>query len=76
MNKLGIYKISSLINKKIYIGSGENLKRRKAQHWGSLTHNNHFNKKLQNSFNKYGEENFTFEILEECEVEKLIERIL
>jgi len=40
----------------------------------SLKRNKHFNKYIQRSWNKYGEENFMFEILENCEVEKLIER--
>jgi group I intron endonuclease len=70
----GIYKIECIINNKIYIGSSNNIHRRKIEHMSSLKRNKHFNKYIQRSWNKYGEENFMFEILENCEVEKLIER--
>lgn len=71
----GIYKITNIVNFKSYIGSATCLKSRLYySHLKELRDNIHYNKKLQNAFNKYGEQNFTFEILEECEKEKLIER--
>jgi group I intron endonuclease len=63
----GIYCIRNLINNKIYIGSSNNLKRREKNHFSLLTNNSHHSSKLQNSFNKYGVENFKFEIIEYCE---------
>lgn len=63
----GVYKITNLINNKIYVGSSNDLNYRKSMHFSKLKHNNHINKHLQNSFNKYGRENFIFEIIEECE---------
>lgn len=62
-----IYQIKNLVNNKIYIGSTqkENSYARKSEHFSRLKSNTHNNKHLQSSFNKYGEENFLYEILEE-----------
>lgn len=61
----GIYYIKNKINNKIYIGSSKNIYNRKAQHYSELRGNYHENIFLQRSWNKYGEENFEFGILEE-----------
>lgn len=63
----GIYQIRNLINNKIYVGSTNNFKRRKNDHFRKLIKNNHRNVRLQNSFNKHGCDNFVFEILEKIE---------
>lgn len=63
----GIYCIINTINNKRYIGSAVNLHERLTQHFGELSRGIHFNKHLQNSFNKHGNENFYIEILEEFE---------
>ena len=60
----GIYKIINLVNNKVYVGKSLNLKNRKYSHFNSLKKNKHPNEHLQNAFNKYGKENFVFEILE------------
>jgi group I intron endonuclease len=70
--KSGIYQIC--INDKIYIGSATNIYNRKHRHLHDLKKNKHCNKKLQNYFNKYGEENFIFDVIEYCNIEVLIER--
>lgn len=71
----GIYKITNVTNDQIYIGSTVNFNKRKREHFSSLNENKHCNKYLQRSFNKHGEENFKFEILEVIEDKnKLIER--
>ncbi len=61
---IGIYKITNLINSKIYIGSSVHISNRKSGHFSHLRKNIHPNKHLQAAFNKYGEDNFVFEILE------------
>lgn len=62
----GIYKIENLVNEKVYIGQAVNISRRWNEHKFHLKNNNHYNKHLQNAWNKYGEENFKFEPIEEC----------
>ncbi|GMX64614.1 hypothetical protein Elgi_38830 [Paenibacillus elgii] len=61
---IGIYKITNLINNKVYIGSSINIKKRKKKHFYDLKKNNHSNSHLQNSFNQYGESAFSFDIIE------------
>lgn len=68
----GIYKIINIQNGKFYIGSANNLKRRKTEHFYYLKYNKHINKILQNSVNKYGINNFRFEILVQCPKEYCI----
>lgn len=70
--KSGIYKIENLINGKIYIGSCKDFYKRYHNHFSKLKLNKHFSKHLQSSFNKYGQENFKFQILVKCPVEYLM----
>ncbi len=75
MEKSGIYKITNIITNKVYIGSAVNLNMRKNSHFSKLSLNQHGNKLLQNSYNKYGQVNFIFEIIEYVKDKtKLIER--
>ncbi|MCM3387258.1 GIY-YIG nuclease family protein [Ureibacillus chungkukjangi] len=60
----GIYSILNKINNKIYIGSSLNIENRWNQHLRALNNDDHKSKHLQNSFNRYGIENFEFKILE------------
>lgn len=62
----GIYKIENNINKKIYIGSSENIARRWTDHIYLLNKNNHHSLPLQRAWSKYGASAFTFTILELC----------
>lgn len=59
-----IYSIKNKINNKVYIGSAIGHYSRKGQHYYMLRRNIHFNKHLQSSWNKYGEENFKFTVIE------------
>jgi group I intron endonuclease len=63
----GIYKITNVINGKVYIGQSQNLINRKNNHFYWLGRNEHHNEYLQKAYNKYGEENFIFEVLEESD---------
>lgn len=62
--KPGIYQIRNLVNGKMYIGSAVNLNRRCHDHFSQLRDNKHNNQHLQRAYNKYGEHNFVFEIIE------------
>ncbi len=61
----GIYKIENLISKKSYIGQSKDIEVRWCTHRNNLNKSKHRNGHLQNSYNKYGKENFEFSILEE-----------
>lgn len=67
---IGIYKITNKINGKFYIGQSIDIKRRFIEHktpHGTMT-------SIKLAIKKYGKENFSFEIIEECEVEQLDEK--
>jgi len=72
--KIGIYKIRNIINGKVYVGSSVNITKRWYDHKSNLRLNKSKSKKLQQAYIKYGEDNFLFEIIEECSKELLIER--
>jgi len=63
-----IYKITSKVHpERIYIGSTLNFYDRVRRHRGQLKNQKHHNIKLQSHVNKYGIEDFMFEILERIE---------
>jgi len=63
----GIYQIRNILNNNIYVGSSINLRKRKNRHFSELALNKHYNSHLQSSYNKYGKNNFIFEILLICD---------
>jgi group I intron endonuclease len=67
MGNIGIYKIVNKVTNESYVGSSINLKKRKSDHFYLLKRGNHGNTHLQNSYKKYGHENFDFFIIEICE---------
>ena len=69
---IGIYKIQNLINGKIYIGQSVHIKARFNAHKSEARNGN--TRPLYNAIRKYGVENFSFEVIEECSEEKLNER--
>lgn len=74
-SKSGIYIIINTMSNKFYVGSAVNLSRRRINHVNELRRNIHKNSHLQNSFNKHGEDSFSFKVLEFIEdVSLLIQR--
>lgn len=74
MSKIcGIYEILNTVNGKKYIGQSINIHKRYKGHISKLNQNTHHNQYLQNSWNKYGKENFTFNIIEQCDIDDLDE---
>lgn len=63
----GVYAIRNKINSKIYIGSTSLFYRRFSRHRVSLRNGTHPNQHLQAAWNKYGEDNFSFTVLELCD---------
>lgn len=69
--KTGIYRITNKVNNKVYIGKSKSIYSRWQSHKCSLDNNYSVNDYLQNAWNKYGKENFIFEIIEECDINLL-----
>ena len=63
----GIYQIQSIIKpERIYVGSGINIYQRWTQHKRELRQNKHHSIKLQRHYDKYGESDLVFIIIEPC----------
>lgn len=71
---IGIYKIKNSITNDCYIGSSIKIKQRSGRHLRDLNNNIHHSIKLQRAVNKYGIENFIFEVIELCDRDCLIQR--
>lgn len=68
-NHFGIYCIKNKVNNKVYIGKTmTKFQKRWFHHRSLLRAGTHNNKYLQKSWNKYGEENFEFIILESFDI--------
>lgn len=62
---IGIYKITNKINGKMYVGQSINVDSRKRAHF----RNNHIGCPiLYNAMDKYGNDSFEFEIIQECDI--------
>ncbi len=68
----GIYKIINTITNDIYIGSSIDIHKRWSVHKRLLKRNKHHSIYLQNSYNKYTESIFTYEILLICSEKDLL----
>ena len=66
LNGSGIYVITNRLGFYKYIGQSRNILKRWKEHKYRLRRNKHHNPYLQNAWNKYGERNFNFEVIEFC----------
>lgn len=60
----GVYLILCTSNGDRYIGSSKDIATRKHNHWYNLRTGKSHNVHMQNAWNKYGPDSFTFEVLE------------
>lgn len=70
----GVYEIKNTITNKIYIGSSKDVRERWNEHKRELDKNNHHSIHLQRAWNKYGEESFVFNLIEECNEDDTLAR--
>ena len=69
---VGIYKITNLINNKVYIGQSVYIEQRWRQHrYAANSGNDHY---LYRAIRKYGIKNFSFTVIEQCAQDLLNER--
>lgn len=71
---IGIYKITNLLNGKCYVGQSIDIEKRWAEHKSIYNHPRCSNYHIYRAFRKYGIENFSFSVIEECEQALLNER--
>ncbi len=62
---MGIYQVKNLVNNKILIGSSKNLPGRINRFKFGLKYGTESNKELNEDYKKYGEENFSFDVIDE-----------
>ncbi|WP_199614434.1 GIY-YIG nuclease family protein [Paenibacillus alkalitolerans] len=62
---IGVYAIRNKVNGKMIIGSAQDIKKRWSNYLTLLRKGEYGNKYLQDEWNKYGEENFEFIVVEE-----------
>ena len=65
LTPMGVYQIKNLVNGKIFIGSAKNIPGRINRHKFELKFGSEGIKDLLNDYRQYGEENFSFEILDQ-----------
>lgn len=68
----GVYYIYCFSNKKGYVGSSCNITKRWHNHKSNLKNNKHPNIIVQNTYNKYGVDEFEYSILAKCPTEYLL----
>ena len=68
---IGIYKITNTINGRVYIGQAQDIEFRWKRHERDSKTENQV---IYRAMRKYGIENFSFEVVEECSIEELDEK--
>lgn len=63
-NTIGVYLITNTVTSLVYVGSSKCIRGRWANHIAYLQKQCHHNPKLQNAYDKYGEDSFLFKVLE------------
>lgn len=71
---IGIYKYQNKLDGTIYIGQSDNIEKRYAQHIYDTTYRPEQGTGIDKAMAEIGRENFTFEIIEYCNVDQLDEK--
>lgn len=73
---IGIYMITNIVNGKVYIGQSQHIELRWQQHRNRPFNSSYkeYDSYFYRAIRKYGLENFTFEVLEECNLDELDEK--
>jgi group I intron endonuclease len=74
MSICGIYKITNKINGHSYIGQSLNIEQRWTEHKKCINNTESWDRSLYKAIRKYGLDNFSWEIIEECSEENLDNR--
>lgn len=72
---IGIYKIVNKATNTCYVGQSQRVKKRIKEHFRLLRWNKHPNAKLQNAYNKYGAQNFVWELEVVCKDTEDLDKI-
>ena len=64
LTPMGVFQIKNLANGKIFVGSSKNLPGKINSHRFQLKMGSHMNKALQREYTLYGEEKFSFTVLD------------
>lgn len=67
---VGIYSIYSKTQNCYYIGKSKDIHKRILKHKSDLRLSRHHSPYLQNTYNKYGEEDLVYTIIQECSYEE------
>ncbi|MBO0329189.1 GIY-YIG nuclease family protein [[Muricauda] lutisoli] len=67
---MGVFQIKNISNNRVFIDNSPDMESKWNRHKMELKFGNHRNKDLQADWNRYGEENFTFEVLSELKIEE------
>jgi len=72
---IGIYKIVNMVTNQCYVGQSQRVRKRVKEHFRLLRLGSHTNPRLQNSYNKYGPEAFTWSMEVECETPEELDKL-
>lgn len=70
----GIYAIQCIDNDSWYVGQSVDMEKRWKEHLSELRKGIHRNGRLQNNYNKHGEQSLVFHNIESCEIKLLTQR--
>lgn len=71
---IGVYCLKNTSTNEIYIGSSKDTRKRMTTHLRNLKLGKHYNKYIQKSYDEYGVDCFSFEVICVCEQHELLDK--